>query len=648
MAKRIGVYVCHCGGNISDVVDVEKVVEAVKDYPGVVVAKHFMFMCADAGQKMIEDDIKNYNLDGVVVASCSPKLHEATFRNCVARAGLNPYQFYHVNIREDASWAHSDNVEEATRKAISHVKAGIEYVRYSKPLEKIKVKTTPSVLVIGGGVAGIRVALDLSKMGVSVFLVEKSPFLGGRVSQIWRTFPEGESGKDIVKRLIAELKKRDNIAVYTNAEIESFSGFLGNFTVKIKVSPRHIVKKNPKMMEAIEKCPVEVPNEFDYGLTKRKVIYIPYEGAYPELPVIDMEHCTKCGECAKILGDAVDFDQQPQTVTLNVGAVIVATGFDPYEPKEGEFGYKQFSNVVTLPQLERILDMNNGEKLIFNGREIKSIAFIYCVGSRQIPTGEGKVNEYCSRYCCTAATHLNAELLKKFNDLVIYNVYRDIRTYGKHELNYYNAGKTGAVFIRYDPYDPPKVQEQNGKLIVSVKDLLTNKEEIEIPVDMVVLVTGMTARENKKLEEIMKIPVGRDRFYQEIHPKLRPVETNVAGILIAGTCQGPKNISETLASASAAAAKAATIVLKETIELEPSVAFVDPNKCDLRKLCMAECPVGAITEKEYEGKGVKAWVNEALCLGCGACVAVCPTEAIQLKTLTTEQIRAMIKAMAEG
>ena len=648
MAKRIGVYVCHCGGNISDTVDVEKVVEAIKNYPGVVVAKHFMFMCADAGQKMIEEDIKKYNLDGVVVASCSPKLHEMTFRNCVARAGLNPYLFYHVNIREDVSWAHSDNPEEATKKAIRHVKAGIEYVRHAKPLEKIKVKTIPSVLIIGGGIAGIRAALDLSRMGVNVFLVEKSPFLGGRTAQIWKVFPTGETGKEIVRRLIEELKKRDNIAVYTNAEIESFSGFLGNFTVKIKVYPRYIVKKHPRITEAIKKCPIEVPNEFDYGLTKRKAIYIPYEGAYPDLPVIDMKHCNKCGECVKILGDAVDFNQQQQTITLNVGAVIVATGFDAYEPKEGEFGYKKFQNVITLPQFERILDIsNNEEKIMFNGKEVKSIAFIYCVGSRQIPTGPEKVNEYCSRYCCSVTTHLNAELFKKFKDLTIYNIYRDIRTYGKYETYYEEAGRKGAVFIRYDPNDPPQVCAEGDKLLVTVRDLLTNREEIEIPVDLVVLVTGMVARENKKLEDILKLPIGRDGFYQEIHPKLRPVETNIAGILIAGTCQGPRNIQETLASASAAAAKAASIVLRETIELEPLVAFVDPSKCNLSKLCMKECPVNAIQEKEYEGLGVKAWVNEALCIGCGACVAVCPTEAIQLKTLSTDQIRAMIKAMAE-
>ena len=647
MAKRIGVYVCHCGGNISDVVDVEKVVEVIKNYPGVVVAKHFMFMCSDAGQKMIEEDIKKYNLDGVVVASCSPKLHEMTFRNCVARAGLNPYLFYHVNIREDVSWAHSDNPEEATKKAIRHVKAGIEYVRRAKPLEKIKVKTTPSVLIIGGGIAGIRAALDLSRMGVNVFLVEKSPFLGGRVAQIWKAFPSGESGKDIVRRLIEELKKRDNIVVYTNAEVESFSGFLGNFTVKIKVNPRYIVKKHPKIAEAIEKCPIEVPNEFDYGLTKRKAIYIPYEGAYPDLPVIDMEHCNKCGECVKILGDAVDFNQQPQTITLNVGAVIVATGFDTYEPKEREFGYKKFQNVITLPQFERILDISSDEKIMFNGKEVKSIAFIYCVGSRQLPTGPEKVNEYCSRYCCSVTTHLNAELFKKFKDLTIYNIYRDIRTYGKYETYYEEAGRKGAVFIRYDPNDPPRVHSEGDKLIITVKDLLTNREEIEIPVDLVVLVTGMVARENKKLEEILKLPIGRDGFYQEVHPKLRPVETNIAGVLIAGTCQAPRNIQETLASASAAAAKAASIVLRETIELEPLVAFVDPSRCNLSKLCMKECPVNAIQEKEYEGIGIKAWVNEALCIGCGSCVAVCPTEAIQLKTLSTEQIRAMIKAMAE-
>lgn len=643
---RIGVYICHCGGNISDVVDVKKVVEAVKDYPGVVVAKDFMFMCSDAGQKMIQEDIKKHKLNAVVVASCSPKLHELTFRNCVAAAGLNPYLFYHANIREHASWAHPDDPKGATEKAIRHVKAAIEYVRYAEPLEKIKIETTPKVLIVGGGIAGIRAALDLSDAGVSVFLVEREPFIGGRAPQVWKTYPDGKSGKEIVRELVDELKKRDNIVVYTNAEVKSISGYPGNFTVEIGVKPRYVIKKHDKFEEAIEKCPVEVPNEFDYGLTKRKAIYYPYDSAYPELPAIDIENCSKCGECVKICSDAIDLNQQPQTIKLKVGAVIVATGFDPYEPEEGEYGYKKYSNVITLAQFMRLLDRVDGDKLLFNGKEIKDIAFIYCVGSRQVPTGEGKVNEYCSRYCCNSAIYTSIQLIEKFSNLRIYHIYRDIRTYGKNELYYEEAGKKGLVFLRFTEFDPPTVVEEDGKLIVSVKDVLTRGETIEIPVDLVVLVTGMVPRQNKELESILKLPIGRDGFYQEVHPKLRPVETSLYGILIAGCCQGPKDIKETVSSASAAAAKAAPLLVKGYIELEPFVAYVDPDKCNLSKKCIEECPYGAIEIREYEGKGEKAWVNEALCRGCGACVAVCPNEAINLKGLSLTQIRSMIKAMA--
>ncbi|MGQ4891776.1 MAG: CoB--CoM heterodisulfide reductase iron-sulfur subunit A family protein [Candidatus Njordarchaeia archaeon] len=645
---RIGVYVCHCGGNISDVVDVEKVVEAIKNYPGVVVAKHFMFMCSEAGQQMIEEDIKQHKLNAVVVAACSPKLHETTFRNAAARAGLNPYVVYHVNIREQASWAHSDDKEKATLKAIRHVKAGIEYVRNAHPLDKIKVKTTPRVLVVGGGIAGMRAALDLADSGITVYLVEKEPFLGGEVAKIWRTYPTNESGIDIVKKLTEEVKKNENIIVYTNADIEKVTGYIGNFVVEVKLKPRYVVKDHPKMDEAIEACPVEAPDEFNYGLTKRKAIYKPYPEAYPSLPVIDMEHCTKCGECVKIVGDAINLEQKEESVKVNVGAIIVATGFMNYVPKEGEYGYKIYPEVVTLYEFERLLAINGKpEKLIYNGKEIKSIAFIYCVGSRQTPKGDEPVNEYCSRYCCNAAMYVSSRLLEKYKHLNIFHLYRDIRTYGKNEFYYLDAGRKGVRFIRFSEDNPPTVEKDGEALIVKVKDTLTGNIDLDVPVDMVVLVTGMVARENKKLEQLLKLPIGSDKFYKEVHPKLRPVETSIGGILLAGAAQGPKDIMETLLSASAAAAKAATIVLQPFLELEPSVAEVDIDKCNASGLCIQECPSNAISFKEYEGKGKKAFVNEALCIGCGACTAVCPTEAIQLKLLTNKQIREMIRAMAE-
>ncbi len=645
---RIGVYVCHCGGNISDYVDVKKVVEAIKDEPGVVVAKDVVFACSDASQNEIIEDIKKHKLNRIVVASCSPKLHEATFRGTVTRAGLNPYLYYHANIREHVSWAHTDDPKGATEKAIRHVRAAIAYVRHAKPLEKIKSPSIPAVLIIGGGVSGIKAAIDLAKMGIAVHLVERSPFLGGRVSQLYKIYPYDKSGVEIVKELVDELKKYDNIAVYTNAEVESVDGYIGNFNVTIKVYPRYVVKKSDKFKEAIEKCPVEVPNEFDFGLTKRKAIYIPYDGAYPELPAIDDKACTKCGECIKICGDAIDLNQKPETIKVKVGAIIVATGADPYEPKKGEFGYGEYDNVITLQQLHRLLATYKGdEEFRFNGRKIENIAFIYCVGSRQIPTGEGPVNEYCSRYCCNAAMYISLKLLERFKNLNIYHLYRDIRTYGKNEPLYEAAGKNGIIFIKYDEAEPPKISKRGDKLIITTKDLLTENLTLEIPVDLVVLVTGLVPRENKKLIEVLKLPLGRDRFYQEAHPKLRPVETNIGGLFICGCAQAPRDTREAVASAEAAAAKAAAIALKKEIELEPFVAEVDPSKCNLSKKCMEVCEYEAIEIKNYEGIGERAWVNEAKCKGCGACVAVCPTEAIQLRGLWNEQLKDMIRASAK-
>ncbi|HEW94154.1 CoB--CoM heterodisulfide reductase iron-sulfur subunit A family protein [Candidatus Geothermarchaeota archaeon] len=647
---RIGVYVCHCGGNISDYVDVKKVVEAIKDEPGVVVAKDVMFACADSSQNEMIEDIKKYNLNRLIVASCSPKLHELTFRGVAARAGLNKYTYYHANIREQSSWAHTDDKEGATIKAIRHVRAAIAYARLAEPLESIKTSTVSKVLVIGGGIAGLRAALDLADAGLSVYIVEKDPFVGGRAAQLSSIYPSGKKGYEIVSELINEVLKRENIMIYTNAEIKELSGYVGNFEVKIRIKPRYFKGRCDNIEEIISKLPKNIPDEFNYGLTKRTPVRVPpYPGAYPEIPHLDIENCdNKCMEVLKEC-DKIDFEMKEETITLKIGAIVVATGFDPYDPKEGEFGYGSYDNVITLPQLHRLIELNKTEKLIYNGKEIKRVAFIYCVGSRQTKRGEEEVNEYCSRYCCKAAIYASLNLLKRFNGLKIYHFFRDIRTYGREELLYEEASKNGVIFIKYDENDPPKVIGDEGRLIVKSKDLLTPlEEEIEIPVDMVVLVTGMVPRKNnEELYKILKLSTSRDRFLLEVHPKLKPVETAITGIFIAGACQAPKDTIETLSSASAAASKAATLTMVKTLELEPFVAHVDPEKCELSKLCIDECEYGAIEIKEYEGIGKKAWVNEAKCKGCGACVAVCPTEAIQLKGLSNRQIREMIVAMGK-
>ncbi|MFX0208419.1 MAG: CoB--CoM heterodisulfide reductase iron-sulfur subunit A family protein [Candidatus Hodarchaeota archaeon] len=568
--NRIGVYICWCGGNISDYVDVIAVAKAAENHPDVVIGKEFMFMCSEAGQQMIEDDVKNLNLDGVVVASCSPKLHELTFMNTVSRAGLNPYEFYHVNIREDISWPHSDDPKGATAKAIRAVNAGIEYVKYTSPLSKIRITTTKRVLIIGGGIAGMRAAIDLAKMDIDVILVEENE-LGGYTNQIYATYPIGEKGKDIVEKLVLQINEmKDKIKIFTKSEVSGVSGYIGNFDVQI-------------------------------------------------------------------------VNQDETSLETMVGAIIVATGFKPYGPKQGEYGYKKHNNIISLPEFMKLLQLNEKKsEIVFKGKKIESVGFIYCVGSRQKKMDDDiPVNEYCSRYCCNSTIYTTLVLQAKFPNINTYHFYDDIRSYGKQEKNYLEARKNGAIFLKFDPENQPDISLSNDKINITIEDILTDGEKISVPIDLLILVTGMEARKNTKIEDMIKISKGLDNFYKESHPKLDPVQVaGRMGVLIAGTCQAPRDIAETLTSSSATAAKAACIVLKGELMLEPAVAIVDSQLCNLSKNCIPECPTNAIEIKEN-----RAWVNEALCIGCGICTAVCPTEAIQIKTLTTHQIREMIKVL---
>ena len=580
---RIGVYVCHCGGNIADYVDVEEVRKALGQEADVVVSKDLMFDCSDASQNEMIDDIKIKNLDRIVVAACSPKLHELTFRGTATRGGLNPYMLYHANIREQASWAHEGDKKGATAKALAHARAAVAYVSLAEPLERPRIESTPAVLVIGGGIAGIKAALDLSSMGVHVFLLEKSQALGGHVAELGEVYPYGREGREVVDRSARGLKGRENVTVFTGATLESFSGYIGKFEATILVSPR------PGTEERIK---------------------------------------------------------------VRVASAVVATGFDSYQPKRGEYGYGTVRGVVTLPELQSLASGRDGT-LNYDGRKVNDVAFVYCVGSRQeesavAPSGNeppAKANAYCSRYCCNAAVNTSLSLGTKYNGITAYHLYRDMRTYGRNELMYEEAAKAESIFIRFEGENPPSVCEKDGRVGVTVKSSLLENQPVELTVDLVVLVTGMVPRPNEQLNTLLSLPIGSDGFYREIHQKLRPVETNIGGLLIAGTSQGPKDIRETLSSASAASAKAASFALKKELELEPFVAEVDNSACELSQACVKECPYEAIEIKDLPS-GRKAWVNTAKCKGCGACVAVCPTEAIQLKGLGNDQVRAMIEVMA--
>ncbi|MDD2525039.1 MAG: CoB--CoM heterodisulfide reductase iron-sulfur subunit A family protein [Bacteroidales bacterium] len=638
--KKIGVYICHCGGNISDYVDVEKVRQAVEGEEIVFLAKTTMFACSDANQREMVNDIEANGLTSVVVASCSPKLHLLTFRNVTQRANLNKYTYVHANIREQASWAHSDNKIGATEKAIHLVKAAIAKANYAEALKTNKVKALKSVAVIGAGVAGMKAAISLSNKECEVILIEKEPFVGGRVSQWDSLSTTTETGKEIVNRLYNDLITRENITICTNSEVISNKGSVGNFTLKIKKTPRYIgTSFHPEdLKKAIEVCPVEVPDEFNFRLTQRKAIYKNYPGEYPQTPVIDLKSCTRCSACEKVC-PAVNFSEEEEIIEISVGSVLMATGFDPYTPAYGEFGYATSDNVITLPQFKRLID-EQYDTLIYKGKVIKNIAYIYCVGSRQ---AKGD-NSYCSRNCCTSTIHAALTAKNKFPDINNFHFNRGLRTYGKQEILYADSLRSGDIYLQSYEDGLPTVTIEGKKTIVKINDILTNGKEIEVEADLVVLVTGMVPRADNKVGTLFKLPKGRDKFYNEIHMKLRPVETVIDGVTIAGACQGPKNIAESVNSALSAATKSYSIISKGELESEPLVATIDPDRCTWCGACEAACPFDAIMKSEKEGKIIAA-INNAVCKGCGMCAPVCEPDAINVTACSSTEIMSMIDAL---
>jgi len=651
MKSRIGVYICECGSNISDYVDVEKVKEAVEQEEGVVLAKITMFACADSTQQEIVQDIQEEKLDGMVVASCSPKLHLGTFRSVAERAGLNRYNYVQSNIREQGSWAHSDKPAEATEKAIRSVKAAIARTRLSVAMTPSMIQSENTALVVGAGIAGMRAAIDLADTGSKVYLVEKDHFVGGRTAQWGELFPTGETGSEVITDLYREVGKRDNITLYTGCEAVSKSGSMGNFEIQLRIDPRGIgggdsiavpADFQKRLARAISACPVSVVDTFDFGLSERKALYL-NPGGLPGLPVVDRDACTQCGECVKICPE-IDLDKKEEFRDIKAGSVIIASGFDPYEPKPGEFGYGQIDNVITMQQFRRLIE-TCGEKLTFGGKEIRSIAWIFCVGSRQTGELEGD-NKYCARYCCTSAIHSAVVAKKRFEDIQNYHFTRGVRTYGKYETIYEESSSLGDIYLQSFEDDPPVVSEDGGTTTVKINDVLTEEKELEVEADLVVLVTGMVPRADSTIGSIMKAPAGLDGFFNEVHPKLKPVETVIDGIFLAGTAQGPKNITETAMSAHSSAIKTHTLISKGEIELEPTMAIVDRSICEYCGKCAEACPFDAIDEVKEGEKSVAA-VNESACKGCGMCLPVCPVNAIQLKGFMDGEIEAMIDAMSE-
>jgi heterodisulfide reductase subunit A len=655
---RIGVYVCHCGGNISGTVQCELVARAMSQLPNVTITRTDESLCSDAGQSMIEQDIKERGVNRVVVGACAPMLHEQTFRAAVTRAGLNPFLYHHVGLREQDSWVHAHDKQAATEKAMRLMAAGVAKARLLRPLEPIRLGAERHALVIGGGVAGLRAAMDIARQGLRVTLVEKSPFLGGRMAQLESVFPTDEEARALLQTLIQKVLAHPNVTVFTQTEIIGVSGYVGNFSVSLRQHSRGVSEENGAALMAA--CKLETDDEFNYGLKRRKVIYKPYEGCYPGTPAIDWDHYD--GRPWDVNGWPIVLKDEPRAFDLSVGAVVVATGFDPYTPPSGEYGFGELPEAITLPQLIRHLALNaSAERLEWRGRLVRNMALIHCVGSRQIegiqdPQADGKVNEYCSRVCCTAALHTTVELQKRFPSLNVYDLYQDIRAYGRgHEEYYRQALEGGARFLRYTSDQVPAVSAapkgEPHPVLVTVKDMLTYGQEIEIPVDLVVLAVGMVPRDLAGLDRMLKISRGNDRFLLEVHPKLRPVETAVNGVVLAGTAQGPMNIQESLSAASAAAAKVVSLLGRGRVELPPFVAAVDESKCNGTGACVQACLCeGALALRTIEQNGAqvqRAVITPANCVGCGACVSACPNHAIDVQGWTLAQYEAMVEAIGQ-
>ena len=664
---RIGVYSCHCGGNISDAICCESLAKDLSRQPNVVVSRQFEAMCSDSGQALIEKDIKELGVNRVVVGACAPSLHEKTFRGTIARAGLNPYLFNHVGLREQASWVHANDPEGALLKAWRLMMAGLAKVRLLKPLAPIQLEAIPKALVVGGGVSGLRAAREISRLGLDAVVLEKTPFLGGRMAQLESTFPFGSHARDELHALIREVLQDAKITVLTRAEVGGVKGYVGHFVADIRRIPRGVSEGTTNLREAMDACPVTIPAEFNWGLASRKAIYAAYPGCFPATPAIDWRHCTKCGLCQETPGGrSIQLTEEPEELQLEVGAIVVATGFKPYEPCPGDYGFGQIPGVMTLPEFIRLLALSpESKRWMVDGRPVRRVGFIHCVGSRQIdgvhePMSDGKVNDYCSRVCCTATLHVATEVRTRFPDVHVFDFHQDIRAYGRgHEDLYTEASRRGVFFFRFHGDQLPHVEpsaSEDGRIQVKVVDYLTDGQELQVGLDLLVLAVGfmptpgvvdwdMPEEERRDLVRTLKISPGADRFLAEVHPKLRPVETAAAGIILAGAAQGPMNIRESCAAASAAAAKVAVLLGRGQVELEPFVAAVDHARCDGTGACVEVCQYqDAIALETLHGRR-QAVITAANCVGCGACVSACPNRAIDVQGYAISQYEAMIDAI---
>jgi heterodisulfide reductase subunit A len=648
---RVGVFVCHCGLNIAGVVDVEAVTEYALTLPDVVYAVHNRYTCSDPGQEEIRKAIKEHDLNRVVVAACSPRMHEFTFRRTVSEAGLNPYLFEMANIREHCSWCHPSFPEQATQKAKEIVKVAVAKVRLFGPLTPIEVPVTSKALVVGGGIAGINAALDLAEMGFKVYMLEKKESIGGHMAQLDKTFPTLDCSICIEGPKMVDVSRHPNIEIFTFADLVSVEGFVGNFKAKLRKNPRYIIEKNcTGCGECREICPIEYPNPWDMNMGVRKAISAPFDQAVPLIYRINKDYCIECYKCVDACGDrqAIDFSRdKPEEVELEVGAIIVTTGYDIYLPEEGNvYGYGKYSNVITSLEFERLIlaaGPTGGHVIrASDGKRPNVVALVQCVGSRDVDK-----YPYCSGFCCMYTLKHAVQLKEHYGrDVEVYVFYIDMRTNFKgYEEFYTRAREMGVNFIRGRVSNVLETPEKN--LIIRAEDTLLG-EPIELEAEMVVLATAATAcQDSGEVSRVLNITRGMDGFFMESHPKLKPIDTPVDGVFLAGACQGPKDIPYSVSQGSGAAARAATILSKKTVKIEPIISVVDPEKCRNTKvkcgICAKKCPYGAIRAEPNKAAEVIA----AMCHGCGTCVAECPADAITQMHFTDVQIFAQIQAALE-
>ncbi|MBQ9940405.1 MAG: CoB--CoM heterodisulfide reductase iron-sulfur subunit A family protein [Clostridia bacterium] len=663
--QRIGVFVCWCGSNIAGTVDVKAVAEALKNEPGVVFSTDYQYMCSQAGQDIIKNAIKEHNLSGIVVCSCSPRMHEQTFRKTAQAAGLNPYMVEISNIREQCSWVHKD-MEKGTEKAIILGKAAIAKVNLNAPLTPGESPVTKRALVIGGGIAGIQTALDIADAGFPVDIVETKPTIGGKMAQLDKTFPTLDCAACILTPKMVDAGQSDKIRIFSYSEVSQVKGFVGNFDVTIKKKARYVKEDLCTGCGlCTEKCPQKkVPNEFNLGMDNRRAIYIPFAQAVPKVATIDADYCTmlksgKCGVCSKVCtAGAIDYTQKDEYIEEKYGAIVVATGYNPISmDKFDEYAYNQSKDVITSLEFERLTNAAGptAGKLLrpSDNKHPHTIVFVQCVGSRCANCAE-KGKEYCSKICCMYTAKHAMLTRDKYPDTDVYVFYIDVRTPGKSFDEFYRRA-VEEYGVHYIKGMVGKIAPEGDVLKVQASDLINNKQ-IHIDADLVVLAAAIEPDKSARpLATMLTASMDTNDFFTEAHPKLRPVESPTAGVFLSGACQGPKDIPETVAQAGAAASKVIGLLAKDKLMGNPCVAHSNELMCNGCSSCERVCPYGAITYSDKEFRmpdrtvAIRrvASVNEAVCQGCGACTVACPSGAMDLKGFANNQIVAEVDAICK-